>query len=219
MAAPHIGQADSRVGGRGASPYGPSGGGPIYGSNRALSRSAQVLFRCSAKAAPLHLLVSALMIRPQIATLTSMATTTRDPLSLDMQVCYALAATSRSIIGLYRPVLEPLGLTHPQYLVMLALWERHPRTVADIGHALHLEPATLSPLLKRLETAGLITRARSETDERALAVTLTPAGLALRAEAEKVPEKIIERLGLPVEELERLRDILHVVLAAATRPQ
>ena len=148
-----------------------------------------------------------------------MTTITRDPLSLDMQVCYALAATSRSVIGLYRPVLAPLGLTHPQYLVMLALWESSPRTVADIGHALHLEPATLSPLLKRLEAAGLITRSRSESDERALAVTLTPAGLALRAEAEKVPAQIIERLGLPIDELERLRDILHVVLSAATRPQ
>lgn len=147
-----------------------------------------------------------------------MATTTvRDPLSLDMQVCYALAATSRSVIGLYRPVLEPLGLTHPQYLVMLALWERSPRTVADIGHSLHLEPATLSPLLKRLETSGLITRARSESDERALAVTLTPAGAALRSQAEKVPGQIIERLGLPIAELEHLRDVLHVVLAAATR--
>ena len=145
-----------------------------------------------------------------------MPTTTRDPLSLDMQVCYALAATSRSVIGLYRPVLEPLGLTHPQYLVMLALWERSPRTVADIGHSLHLEPATLSPLLKRLEAAGLITRARSENDERALAVTLTKAGASLRAEAEKVPAQIVERLGLPVADLEHLRDILHVVLAAAT---
>ncbi|MHA6693742.1 MarR family winged helix-turn-helix transcriptional regulator [Homoserinimonas sp. A520] len=145
--------------------------------------------------------------------------TARDPLSLDMQVCYALAATSRSVIGLYRPVLEPLGLTHPQYLVMLALWERSPRTVADIGHALHLEPATLSPLLKRLEAAGLITRARSESDERALAVTLTAAGTELRAEAEKVPAQIIERLGVPIADLEKLRDILHVVLAAATHPQ
>lgn len=145
-----------------------------------------------------------------------MATTTRDPLSLDMQVCYALAATSRSVIGLYRPVLAPLGLTHPQYLVMLALWERDPRTVADIGHALHLEPATLSPLLKRLEAAGLITRARSANDERALAVTLTAKGAELRSEAEKVPGQIIERLGLPVSDLEHLRDVLHRVLAAAT---
>jgi DNA-binding MarR family transcriptional regulator len=146
-----------------------------------------------------------------------MAITTRNPLSLDMQVCFALAATSRSVIGLYRPVLAPLGLTHPQYLVMLALWERSPRTVADIGHSLHLEPATLSPLLKRLEAAGLITRARSEDDERALAVTLTPKGAELRAEAEKVPAQIVEKLRLPVAELEHLRDILQVVLAASTR--
>jgi DNA-binding MarR family transcriptional regulator len=144
-------------------------------------------------------------------------TAARDPLSLDMQVCYALAATSRSVIGLYRPVLAPLGLTHPQYLVMLALWENSPRTVADIGRALHLEPATLSPLLKRLEAAGLITRSRSESDERALAVALTTTGAELRSEAEKVPAQIVERLGLPVADLEKLRDILQVVLAAATR--
>src|ERR1700712_3243920 len=98
-----------------------------------------------------------------------------DPLALDRQVCFALAAASRSVIGLYRPVLAPLGLTHPQYLVMLALWERSPRRVSEIGAALYLEPATLSPLLKRLESAGLITRARSTTDERALDVRLTDA--------------------------------------------
>jgi MarR family transcriptional regulator, organic hydroperoxide resistance regulator len=116
----------------------------------------------------------------------------------------------------YRPVLEPLGLTHPQYLVMLALWERSPRTVSDIGSALHLEPATLSPLLKRLEAAGLLTRARSTADERALAVTLTDAGVALRAEAERVPGQIVERLGLPLAQLERVRDELTALIAAAT---
>ena len=139
-----------------------------------------------------------------------------DPLALDRQVCFALAAASRSVIGIYRPVLKPLGLTHPQYLVMLALWERSPRTVSDIGAALHLEPATLSPLLKRLEAAGLLTRARSARDERALAVTLTDEGLALRAEAEKVPGKVVERLGLPLSQLERVRDELTALIAAAT---
>ena len=138
-----------------------------------------------------------------------------DPLALDRQVCFALAAASRSVIAVYRPVLEPLGLTHPQYLVMLALWERSPRTVSDIGSALHLEPATLSPLLKRLEAAGLLTRARSVSDERALAVTLTDAGVALRAEAEKVPGQIVERLGLPLAQLERVRDELTALIAAA----
>lgn len=139
-----------------------------------------------------------------------------DPLALDRQVCFALAAASRSVIGIYRPVLEPLGLTHPQYLVMLALWERSPRTVSDIGTALHLEPATLSPLLKRLEAAGLLTRTRSTSDERALAVTLTDAGVGLRAEAENVPGKVVERLGLPLSQLERVRDELTALIAAAT---
>lgn len=139
-----------------------------------------------------------------------------DPLALDRQVCFALAAASRSVIGIYRPVLEPLGLTHPQYLVMLALWERSPRTVSDIGAALHLEPATLSPLLKRLEAAGLLTRARSTSDERALAVTLTDAGVALRAQAEKVPGQVVERLGLPIAQLERVRDELTALIAAAS---
>jgi len=138
-----------------------------------------------------------------------------DPLALDRQVCFALAAASRSVIGLYRPVLAPLGLTHPQYLVMLALWERSPRTVSDIGAALYLEPATLSPLLKRLEAAGLLTRARRVDDERALAVTLTPAGIELRSEAEKVPGQIVERLGVPVAQLERVRDDLSALIAAA----
>ena len=138
-----------------------------------------------------------------------------DPLALDRQVCFALAAASRSVIALYRPVLQPLGLTHPQYLVMLALWERSPRTVSDIGAALHLEPATLSPLLKRLEAAGLLTRARSASDERALAVTLTDAGVALRSQAEAVPGKVVQRLGLPVAQLERVRDELTALIAAA----
>lgn len=138
-----------------------------------------------------------------------------DALALDRQVCFALAAASRSVIGLYRPVLEPLGLTHPQYLVMLALWEQSPRTVRNISEALHLEPATLSPLLKRLESAGLLTRARSSTDERALDVALTEAGAALRAEAEKVPAQIVARLGMQVSELEAIRDGLTRLLAAS----
>jgi DNA-binding MarR family transcriptional regulator len=144
-----------------------------------------------------------------------MTNATVDPLALDRQVCFALAAASRSVIGLYRPVLEPMGLTHPQYLVMLALWERNPRTVRDIGEALYLEPATLSPLLKRLETAGLLTRARNARDDRALDVALTPRGEALRAQAEKVPAQIVERLGMDVSELERIRDGLTRLLAAS----
>lgn len=138
-----------------------------------------------------------------------------DLLALDKQVCFALAATSRSIIGLYRPVLEPLGLTHPQYLVMLALWEQSPRRVRDLSEQLLLEPATLSPLLKRLEKLGLLARLRATDDERALAVTLTEAGHALRERAVEVPTQIIERLQLPTSELERMRDVLTRLLEAS----
>jgi DNA-binding MarR family transcriptional regulator len=139
-----------------------------------------------------------------------------DPLSLERQVCFALAATSRTVIGLYRPVLEPLGLTHPQYLVMLALWERSPRTVRDIGEALSLEPATLSPLLKRLEAAGHITRNRNPDDERSLDVRLTDTGRALRSQAEAVPGQIVARLGMDLDELEQIRVSLMRLFAAAS---
>ncbi len=142
---------------------------------------------------------------------------TVDPLALDRQVCFALAAASRSVIALYRPVLAPLGLTHPQYLVMLALWEKSPRRVGEIAELLHLEPATLSPLLKRLEAQGLIMRERDPADERALAVELTGDGRALRERALAVPGAIIERLGVPVSQLEETRDVLTTLIAAATR--
>jgi MarR family transcriptional regulator, organic hydroperoxide resistance regulator len=140
-----------------------------------------------------------------------------DLLALERQVCFALAATSRSVIGLYRPILEPLGLTHPQYLVMLALWEHSPRTVRSVADALYLEPATLTPLLRRLESAGYLTRARNTANERELRVELTDAGAKLRARAERVPVAVVERLGVPVEALEELRDRLNETLAATRR--
>ena len=146
-----------------------------------------------------------------------MATVSDDLLALENQVCFGLAVAARSVIALYRPVLEPLSLTHPQYLVMLALWEREPRSVKDLSDALQLEPATLSPLLKRLEATGYVARKRSMADERALEVTLTPQGRALRAEAEKIPPRIIEQLGIPLADLENLRESLHAIIAAAVR--
>src|SRR3712207_5600441 len=112
---------------------------------------------------------------------------TENLLALERQVCFALAATSRSVVGLYRPILEPLVLTHPLYLVMLAVWEKSPRTVRARRHALYLDPATLTPLLRRLERVGYLTRARNAANERELKVELTPAGADLRAEAERVP--------------------------------
>ncbi|NUR80330.1 MAG: MarR family transcriptional regulator [Dermatophilaceae bacterium] len=139
-----------------------------------------------------------------------------DLLRLDQQVCFALAVAARNVIGLYRPVLEPLGLTHPQYLVMLALWERSPLTLREIGHLLSLEPATLSPLLKRLEAAGLVRRDRHPDDDRALAITLTRRGRELRARALEVPPRIVEALGMDRGELEALHQALTRVITATT---
>jgi MarR family transcriptional regulator, organic hydroperoxide resistance regulator len=144
-----------------------------------------------------------------------MPAATADPLALDRQVCFALAAASRSVIALYRPVLEPLGLTHPQYLVMLALWERSPRRAGDLSDELLLEPGTLSPLLRRLEEGGLIARGKDPDDERALAVSLTERGRALREKALAVPGQVVERLRLPIADLEHARDVLTALLAAS----
>jgi DNA-binding MarR family transcriptional regulator len=140
-----------------------------------------------------------------------------NPLDLDRQVCFALAVASRSVIGIYRPLLEPMGLTHPQYLVMLALWDREPRSVKDIGATLRLEPATLSPMLKRLESLGYISRRRNSRDERELSVELTDTGRALRSEAEKIPYAVVRRLGMTVDDLVSLHTALGAVIAATDR--
>ena len=140
-----------------------------------------------------------------------------DLLALDRQVCFALAVASRTVISLYRPLLEPMGLTHPQYLVMLALWQDEPLRVSELADRLSLEPATLSPLLKRLESAGLVTRRRDPDDERAVAVGLTPAGRRLRARAEQIPPAVMARLGMGLTELEDLRDRLTTVIEATRR--
>lgn len=142
-----------------------------------------------------------------------MTTPASDPLTLDRQLCFALAATSRAVIGLYKPLLDPMGLTHPQYLVMLALWERDARSVREIATELHLESATLSPLLKRLETAGYLRRTRSASDERQLDVSLTTAGRALRERAETIPVAVAAQLGWPLSRLESLKDDLTALLA------
>lgn len=139
-----------------------------------------------------------------------------DLLALDRQVCFALAVASRSVIALYRPLLEPMGLTHPQYLVMLALWEESPLSVKQLSGLLQLDPGTLSPLLKRLESSGYVLRQRDPRDERSLAVTLTPAGQSLRAKAAAIPPAIIDHLGMSLTELENLHKSLTRVIAAAT---
>lgn len=158
------------------------------------------------------------MIGTLIIVANPTETTVENPLALQEQVCFALAVASRSVVALYRPVLEPLGLTHPQYLVMLALWEHEPVSVRELSHLLQLDPGTLSPLLKRLESAGLIRRERNPHDERALAVELTREGRALRRKALKVPPAIVERLGIDIDELKTLQRRLTRVIEAATRP-
>jgi DNA-binding MarR family transcriptional regulator len=129
-------------------------------------------------------------------------------LTLDEQLSFALYAASRAVINAYRPLLRELGLTYPQYLVMLVLWERGDCLIKDLGTVLRLDYGTLSPLLKRLEAAGLIRRARRAEDERSVQVMLTDKGTALRQEAEAVPMFIGDALGLDSESLAALRTTL-----------
>ena len=138
-----------------------------------------------------------------------------DPLALDQQVCFALVVAARSVVALYRPILDGLGLTHPQYLVMLALWQHAPLSVKRLSQLLQLDPGTLSPLLKRLEAAELITRRRDVADERLLSVSLTERGAALRAQALQVPPAVVRRLGMTVPELRAMHESLTRVIAAA----
>ena len=143
---------------------------------------------------------------------------TADPLALEQQVCFALSVAARGVVAVYRPLLEPMGLTHPQYLVMLALWERAPLSVRELSRLLQLDPGTLSPLLKRLEAIGYLRRDRDPADERSLAVTLTTAGRDLRAQAERIPPAVVQRLGMPLDDLRRLHADLTRVIAAAQPP-
>src|SRR5579875_1397363 len=148
------------------------------------------------------------------ATIGSMDTTAEadalpeipgDPLELERQVCFALSIAARSVLGIYRPILEPMGLTHPQYLVMLALWGQSPLAVKELIEMLQLDGPTLSPMLKRLESAGLVSRTRDPQDERQLRVDLTEEGRALREQALNVPPTIVAQLGMSLGELEELR--------------
>lgn len=123
-----------------------------------------------------------------------------DALALDAQLCFALYSASRATTAAYRPLLEPMGLTYPQYVVMLALWEHDGASVRELGDRLALDSGTLSPLLKRIESLGLITRRRDSADERRVGIHLTDAGRALREQALPVPECIARQSGLTAEE-------------------
>ena len=134
---------------------------------------------------------------------------------LDDQVCFALYTAFRSVAALYRPLLDNLGLTYPQYLVMLVLWERKTCTIKELCTALQLDSGTLSPVLKRMEAHDLVRRRRSVDDERRVEVTVTERGAALRAEARTVPDRLACALDIPSEELVSLREMLHRVTASA----
>jgi DNA-binding MarR family transcriptional regulator len=142
-----------------------------------------------------------------------------DRLTLEQQVCFSLAVAAREVVGLYRPLLDPLGLTHPQYLVMVTLWQSaQPVSVRQLSAKLKLEAPTLSPLLKRLEAAGLVERQRDRTDERSLRITLTDRGRDLRTQARAVPAAVIERLGMSMEELANLQNVLTDVIRHTKGP-
>lgn len=149
------------------------------------------------------------------------ATLFADPLALEAQVCFALSAGARGMVALYRPLLEPLGITHPQYLVLLALWQDDAAgttsTVGDLAARLHLDAGTLSPLLKRLETLGYVRRSRSPDDGRQVRVTLTPEGRTRRRDAERIPPAIVAATGLTLDELAEIHAAASKVVAAAQR--
>ncbi|CAB5718420.1 Organic hydroperoxide resistance transcriptional regulator [Delftia tsuruhatensis] len=129
---------------------------------------------------------------------------TSELLKLDNQVCFALYSASLAMTKLYKPLLDRIGLTYPQYLVMLVLWERDGLTVSEIGERLTLDSGTLTPLLKRLEGAGLLARLRDASDERRVRITLTEQGRTLRAEAEKIPPCVLQSTQCTLPELQAL---------------
>lgn len=137
-------------------------------------------------------------------------------LKLNNLLCFALYASSRAAIDVYRPYLDKIGITYPQYLVMILLWEQEPRTIKEIGSALYLDTGTLSPMLKRLEAKGLLKRQRDATDERLVNISLTPAGHALKEEVADLPATLFCQVGLPLEEFGPLIERLHQLLNRIT---
>lgn len=137
----------------------------------------------------------------------------QDALLLDRQVCFPLYAASHLLNRLYRPVLAGLGLTYPQYLAMLVLWEAQPQSVGALGERLHLDSGTLTPLLKRLEQAGLVRRDRDPADERRVLVRLTDAGCTLKTQAVPVPSTLARGLDLSAHDVHALRSQVQALVA------
>jgi DNA-binding MarR family transcriptional regulator len=143
-------------------------------------------------------------------------------MKLDNQICFAIYASSREITKLYRPLLQNLGLTYTQYVTMLALWEKDNATVSELGTKLYLDSGTLTPLLKKLEAAGLVKRTRDKKDERSVLVTLTPDGEALREKAIDIPEQLACKLDATPEEgamlLGQMQELLDRVKRHSAQP-
>ena len=138
--------------------------------------------------------------------------TKKDPLRLENQLCFPLYACARETIKLYKPYLDELDLTYTQYIAMMVLWEREAVTVKEMGTALHLDSGTLTPLLKKMEAKGLLTRRRSTDDERSLIVTLTEEGRAMQERALNVPYQVAQCVNLEPEEAAELYRLLHKLL-------
>src|SRR5215208_2846205 len=138
--------------------------------------------------------------------------------ALDDQLCFALYAASRAVTARYRPMLDVLGLTYPQYLVMMLLWESDHQTVGQLGSRLALDSGTLSPLLKRLTAAGLVTRHRRVEDERSVSIALTDEGLALRDRAFALSEGMIGASGFDISAFDDLKTMLRLLTGRVTAP-
>lgn len=137
-------------------------------------------------------------------------------LKLDNQLCFALYSASHAFTRVYKPLLDALGLTYPQYLAMMLLWEQDGQTVGALGERLYLESSTLTPLLKRMEAAGYIERRRSSEDQRQVHVYLTEAGRALREKALSIPPCLMPAIGLPVPEIVALKQQVAQLRASLT---
>lgn len=135
-----------------------------------------------------------------------------DNFKFEKQVCFPLYALSRGIMNAYRPFLDELDLTYPQYLVLMVLWQHDSMSVKEIGEKLHLDSGTLTPLLKRMEAKNFIIRKRKTCDERVVQISLTDDGKCMRNRVAEIPEKLIAKLGITIEELEELRTVTYRIL-------
>lgn len=135
-----------------------------------------------------------------------------ESLKLDEQICFPLYVLSKEITGLYRPILEELDLTYPQYLVMMVLWEKDGLAVSHIGEKLFLDSGTLTPVLKRLENKGFINRIRNKEDERVVQLFLTENGKNLRQQACGIPEKLLEQIHVQIEDLKKIKETLNQLI-------